>query len=122
MGRDSSFFVLFDDPSLTLDDAEKKLAYWKPARTGNGLSIKAGGTSIGIGLSDEPHVIVEAGEIADRAKMPAIAKCGRRFECLVGDLEEALNEYTVLQGIQEDLHSLTKGFVFLTWNGNVLEM
>lgn len=123
MGRDSSFFVLFEDPALTLDDAEKKLKFWKPSRDSkNGMSIKAGDTSIRIGLNDEPYVIDEAGEIAGRSKVPGIAKCGRRFECLVADLEEALTEYTVLQGIQEDLHALTKGFVFLSWNGNVLEM
>jgi len=122
MGSDSSFFVLFQEPSLTLDDAEKKLAYWKPARSGNGLSIKAGDTEIRIGLSDQPHVIDEAREIAEGADNAEIAKCPRRFECLIGDLEAALTDYTVLQGIQEDLHNLTKGFVFLTWNGNVLEM
>jgi hypothetical protein len=122
MGRDSSFLVIFKKPSITIDDAERALAYWKPTRDGDGLEIAAGKTMIAIGLSDEPHVILESADLAERAGIPGIATCPRRFECLVDDLEEALHEYTTLSGIQEDLQRLTEGWVFLTWNGNVLEM
>jgi hypothetical protein len=117
-----SFFVVFAKPTVTLDDAERVLARLAPTRSGNTLSVVAGNTMITIGLSDAEHVLVESAEIADMSGIENIAKCGRRFECSVGDLEAGLQDYTVLQAVQEKLQALTEGFVFLTWNGEVLEL
>jgi hypothetical protein len=117
-----SFFVLFAKPSVTLDDAERSLARLSPTRSGDTLSVVAGHTMITVGLSDAAHLIAESAEIADMSGIANIAKCGRRFECSVGDLEAALQDYTVLQAVQEKLQALTEGFVFLTWNGEVLEL
>jgi hypothetical protein len=117
-----SFFVLFAKPSVTLDAAEQALARLSPKRSGDTLSVIAGNTMIAIGLSDAEHVLVESAEIADMAGIGNIATCDRRFECSIGDLEAALQDYTVLQDVQEKLQALTEGFVFLTWNGEVLEL
>lgn len=117
-----SFFVLFANPAITLDDAERVLGGLSPTRSGGTLSVVAGNTMITVGLSDADHVLVESAEIADMSGIGNIAKCGRRFECNVGDLEAALQDYTAMQTVQEKLQALTAGFVFLTWNGEVLEL
>jgi hypothetical protein len=117
-----SFFVLFAKPAITLDDAERVLARLSPKRSGDTLSMVAGATLITIALSDAAHLAEESAEIADMSGIANIAKCGRRFECVIGDLEAALQDYTVMQTVQEKLQALTEGFVFLTWNGEVLEL
>jgi hypothetical protein len=122
MGRDSSFLVYFDNPAIALADAENALARYAPARDGNGLAIAVppGDSFIFIGLSDEPHVVIEAEDVAERKGKPGLATCKRRFECLIDDLEAALQDYTILEIVQEKLWRLTNGYVFLSWNGNIL--
>ena len=43
--------------------------------------------------------------------------CEVRFEILIGDLDEVLQEYNTLFAVQEALAEATGRFLFNTWNG-----
>jgi hypothetical protein len=48
-----------------------------------------------------------------------MAECDARFEVLIDDLDAVLDEINSLIDVQSALESLTHGFVYLTWNGEL---
>jgi hypothetical protein len=70
--------------------------------------------------SAEPHVRVEATELAEAHGVPALAACDRRFEVSFDDLELVLDDYNTMFEVQTILQELTGGYLHLAWNGELL--
>jgi hypothetical protein len=71
---------------------------------------------IAVGLSTEPHVVLESAEIAefhanDRSDRAAIAAADARYE-IVWDLKYSYEVYNTLAGIAEKLEKATAGVIF----------
>jgi hypothetical protein len=122
MSSDSSFLVYFRG-ACTIDAAERALREHQldVVRTGDALAVSwHGGPTLHVGLSSEPHVVIEAAEIAEWKKQPALAACDRRFEVGLDDLEAVLDETNTLFEVQATLQDLVSGWAFLSWNGNLI--
>jgi outer membrane biosynthesis protein TonB len=121
VGNDAYWLCYFQDPKVTLADAAKELALFEPQLDGEVIVIGDGEPhEIYLGLSDEPHVVVEAAETAARRKLPELAACARRFEVTLPDLEGALQEFNTMVMVQEALQRLTRGWQILSWNDNLV--
>ena len=121
MGKGSYFMVYFCG-GTTLEDAERELRTNNTVtRDGDGLAVRyEDGPELFIGLSTEPHVIIEAEDVAERHSVPALASCDRRFEVMFDDLEAVLDETNTLFDVGATLQDLSKGYIQYSWNGNLL--
>jgi hypothetical protein len=122
MGSESCFFVYFAG-SASLDDAEAALrkTTLSVVRDGGALVVRwEEGPELLIGLSDEPHVRLEAEDWAERRGVPELARCDRRFEVGFDDLEAVLFETNTLAEVQMTLQDLTKGYITMAWNHEVM--
>jgi hypothetical protein len=122
MASDSHFLVYFAG-TVTLDDAEAALrkTTLTVTRDGGTLMVRwADGPELFIGLSDEEHVILEAEDWAERRGVPELARCDRRFEVGFEDLEAVLLETNTLAEVQMTLQDLTKGYITMAWNDEVM--
>lgn len=122
MSSSSSFLVYFHG-ACTLDDAERALRGTALTITRDGGSLAArwgSGPELHVGLSTEAWVAIEAREQAERHAIPELATCDRRFEVAFEDLGAVLDEYNTLAEVQLTLQDLTKGFVALSWNGELI--
>jgi hypothetical protein len=119
----SGFLVFFQSGTCNLDDAARVLS-------GNGLNIRKesnhlyakrqGSPEFKICLSEEPWVIQEAMEIGDETPFAdAMHKCDARFEVDIDNLDEALDEINTMMEIQAALQEVSKGYLFLQWNGEL---
>jgi hypothetical protein len=124
MARDSSFAVYYRGPT-GLRDAELSLrnASWLEVRLdGESLVVRARrgkGPALHVGLNDEPHVALEARELAERRGCYDLARCDRRFEVGFDDLEAVLDESNTLAEVQDALQNLIGGTAHLAWNGEL---
>jgi len=119
---DSSFLVYFNGPATLADAARALSGSLHVVADGDGLLVRWAGRAepeLLIGLSDEPHVVVEATELAEQHQLPALSRCERRFEVSIDDLDAALDEMNTVAEVQMTLQDLTNGYLFNTWNGNV---
>jgi hypothetical protein len=117
------FFVLFPSGACDIAAAADALSAMRfTVTTGHGelTATRQGAQRFHVVMNAEEYVVLEAGEISERASIPAIASCDARFEVSFDDLEAALDEYTTLFDIQVTLLEATKGYVYLQWNDNVL--
>ncbi len=122
MGKGSYFMVYFTGPA-TLDDAERVLRKSRLTVTRNGGELGArwdAGPELFLGLSDEPHVVLEAQEVAEMHDAPTLASCARRFEVGFDDLEAVLDETNTLFEVGAQLQDLTGGYLHYAWNGNLI--
>jgi hypothetical protein len=70
--------------------------------------------------SSTPDVLIEAAEIgAGRPEEAAMRTFGARFEVVISDLDEALDEINTLMELQSALQEASGGYLFLPWNGNI---
>lgn len=116
------YCLLFFRGDVTLDDAARRLAtpFLTLERDGDVIVARhEDGPELVIGLDAEPHVVIEAAEIAERHAVPGLAGCDRRFEILIEDLEATLDETNTLAEVQMTLQDLTNGYLFNDWNGIV---
>ena len=127
MASSPYFFVYFTGPA-TLAEAARRLsaAGMQVTEQDGGCAVRwphGDGPTLDIGLNSQPWVIVEAQELAERKDLPAIARLDQRFEVPFADfddLEEALDDYNTLFEVQATLQDLTGGYVWMSWNGNVI--
>jgi len=108
---------------VTLDDAERALRTTRltVTRDGDRVGVRWGkGPELHIGLSHEPHVRLEAAEVAETHARPEIARCDRRFEVGFDDLDAVLDETNTLIEVQMTLQDVTGGYITMAWNGNLL--
>ncbi len=81
---------------------------------------RPGAPTYRVRLSTEPHVQVEAAEIA--AGTPhesAMRACAARFEIEIDDLDEALDEINTLMEVQGGLQEASNGYLFIPWSGSL---
>jgi hypothetical protein len=121
------FFVYFTGPT-TMADAARRLseAGLHVIEDGDGCTAQWGadnGPVLYIGLNAESWVAAEARELAEDKNIPELANLDRRFEVPFDDadhLEQVLNDYNTLFEVQVTLQDLTGGFIWMSWNDNVL--
>src|SRR5262249_11885944 len=112
----NSYFLVYFAGKTTIADAQRALEAQGVAvvRDGDGLTARwHDGPAFYIGLSDEPHVRLEAEDVAERQEVAPLASCSRRFEVAFDDLEEVLQEYNTLFVLQVALQELTGGYIHL---------
>lgn len=118
------FDVYFPSESCDLDAAARALKGCRltVARRGGQLVVsRPGSSAFRILLSREAWVRSEAAEIGEGTPHAAeMQECDARFEVSFDSLDEVLQEYTTLQMVEEVLQEVSQGFLFLTWNGNLL--
>ena len=122
MARDSYFLVYFCRPS-TLDDAEGELRKTSLIvnRKDRVIEVCWGeGPILSIALSAEPHVKLEALEVAERKGVPELGRCDRRFEVGFDDLDAVLDETNTLAETQIALQDLTQGWITMAWNSELM--
>jgi hypothetical protein len=67
-------------------------------------------------------VRAEAAEMAEgTAQAAAMRECDARFEISFDSLDEALDEINTLMEVQAALQEVARGYLFLPWNGNLVE-
>jgi hypothetical protein len=125
MARGSSFQVFFTG-STTLGDAAQALSRtMHVTEDDNGFAVRraegAEGAEpvLGVGLSTEPNVAVEAQQIADYRKIDAFKAFDRRFEVYIDDLEQTLGEAETMATVQRTLQELTGGYAVRSWDGTI---
>jgi hypothetical protein len=119
-----SFHVYFPAERGDLDAAAEKLrsSRFQVSSADGRLQVEREGLSFQIYLSTEPHVAVEAGEIAEGTPHEeAMRSCDARFEVSVGDFERAIDEINTMMSLQGALQDLCQGYLFLSWNGTIME-
>jgi hypothetical protein len=78
------------------------------------------GPKLRVAFVQEPYVREEATEISDGTPhAEAMSRCDARFEVLIDDLDEVLNEINTLIEVQLTLQDAAGGFLFNTWNGEL---
>jgi hypothetical protein len=122
--------VFFRHGACDLDSAAKALVGYGLTVTRSGEELTAGRPNtpgfpnlwFRVRLVSGPHVAAEAAEIGEGTPhMAALRECGSRFEIAITDLDVALDEINVLMEVQGALQDASLGFLFLPWNGNVVE-
>ena len=115
--------VLFSGPATMADAAAQLGRGMHVVESGGGLEVRLSPGSepvFRVAFSAEPHVAVEAVEMAELHSLPALRRLDRRFEVAFDDLGAVLDEYTTLFEVQATLQDLTGGYLFLSWNGSVV--
>lgn len=122
MIKSSTFFIMFSDATTRLSDVAHALGAAVPIRltATNTVSVETDGVALEIGLSEGPHVLEEARELANRLGNAALSKLDRRLEVHVEDLGTALEEFNTLALVQQTLLELTNGIAWLQWNDALL--
>ncbi|MFC1850878.1 hypothetical protein ACFL27_11850 [candidate division CSSED10-310 bacterium] len=70
-----------------------------------------------ITVSRETYVQEEAIEISTATPhAEAMSKCNTRFEIVIDDLDEALDEINTLIEVQSALQEASEGYLFIPWN------
>lgn len=132
---DESHFMVFISSGVGLADAAQALrgsSWFESASTAADVDLAVRATApsssggrptprpmFRIGLSLEPHVRLEAEELAEEHQIPGLGACHARFEVFFDDLEEVLDESNTLIELQALLQDLANGFVINAWNGSL---
>ena len=125
-----TLLILFGSGKATLDDAAEALqqrAFGVEKRTletgGNVLTARYGsGPVFHVCFNDAEHVAEESREIGDGSEFTEpLGRCNVRFEVIIEDLDEAIDEMNSLIELQLTLQALTDGFLFNCWNGELSE-
>jgi hypothetical protein len=122
MARGSSFQVFFTGPTTLGDAAQALSRTMHVAEDENGFTVRrADGTepALGVGLSTEPNVAVEAQQIAGYRKIDEFKAFDRRFEVYIDDLEQTVKEADTMAAVQQILQELTNGYVVRSWDGAI---
>jgi hypothetical protein len=127
MSSSPYFFVYFNGPATVADAARRlSMSGMDVVENDDGFTVRwahRAGPVLDVGLNSESWVIAEARELAGAKDLPALAGLNRRFEVPFADfddLEEVLSEYNTLFEVQATLQDLTGGYIWMSWNGNVI--
>lgn len=71
--------------------------------------------------SGEPVRTVAAGIGAGTPHEAVMRECDARFEIVIDDLDEALDEFNTLMEVQGAVQDASQGYLYLPWNGNLAE-
>lgn len=83
---------------------------------------KANSPIFKIYLVEADFVNVEAKEISTgTAYQKNMAEFNARFEVIIENLDEALDEANTLMDVQGALQDASNGYLFTAWNGNIME-
>jgi hypothetical protein len=122
--------VYFRPGACDLDAAARSLAGYGLTVSRRGDELTAGRPDIPefpnrwfrVRLAAGPHVAAEAAEVGEGTPHAvALRECGARFEVAIADLDAALDEINTLMEVQGALQDASHGFLFLPWNGNLME-
>ncbi len=125
-----TLLILFESGRATLDGAAEALqqrAFGVEKRTletgGNVLTVRHGnGPVFHVCFNDAAHVVEESREIGDGSDFTEpLGRCNTRFEVIIEDLDLAIDEMNSLIELQLTLQSLTGGFLYNCWNGELSE-
>ena len=122
MARGSSFQVFFTGPTTIGDAAQALSRKMHVVEDENGFTVRWPDVTepeLVVGLSAEPHIAVEAAEIAGYRKIDAFKAFDRRFEVYIDDLDKALDEINTMNEVQLTLQDLTNGYIVRSWNGAI---
>lgn len=122
---DDSCLIFFRDERHDLASAAKALSERGLAvvRKADELEVAVPeAPALRIALATGDHVREEAAEISEGTDFSGdMAACHLRFEIFIKDLDATLDEANTLIEVQATLQDLTHGYLFLTWNGNIVE-
>ncbi len=125
-----TLLILFKSGGATLDNAAEALqqrSFNVEKRTletgGNVLSARSGsGPVFHVCFNDASHVVDESREIGSGSDFTEqLGRCNVRFEVIIEDLDLAIDEMSSLIELQLTLQSLTGGFIYNCWNGELSE-
>jgi hypothetical protein len=120
---DHASMIFFRSGRFDLDAAAVALSE-------RGLSVRRMNDELAVGFRGSPELRVayvqenyvqqEAEEISAGTPYAAMmGQCDVRFEILIDDLDEILDEINTLIDVQATLQDATAGFLFNTWNGEM---
>ncbi|VTS07510.1 hypothetical protein [Tuwongella immobilis] len=119
------FFVCFQSGRCDLDQIRATLEQAKvlTRRFDDHLVVIASnGAELAISLNQDRYVAEENAEIAGGDSVAqAFLPCDARFEVHIDDWNAIMMEYHTLFLLQECLVKSTGGFLFLGWNGAILD-
>lgn len=124
MDTNNASLILFHDPSFSLNEAAHILK-------DNSLIVDSNGDVLHVRWSDSPVLKISFARGAAVQQMSAdigkytayaieLGKCDACFRIYFEDFEEVLDEINTLIETQLDLKAATGGFLFNTWNGQLL--
>lgn len=125
-----TLLIMFEESKANLDDAAEALkgrAFGVEKRAletaGEVLTARYGsGPVFQICFNDADHVAEESREIGEGTEFAEqLNRCNVRFEVIVEDLDEAIDEMNCLIEVQLTLQTLTGGFLYNCWNGELSE-
>ena len=125
-----TLLILFESGKATLDDAAEALksrSFEVEKRTletgGEVLTARYGsGPMFHVCFNDAAHIAEESREIGDGSDFTEqLSRCNVRFEVIIEDLEQAIDEMNSLIELQLTLQSLANGFIYNYWNGELSE-
>ena len=122
----SGFQVYFRAGACDLKMAAESLADYDLKVTSHSDNLvvrRRGSPTYEVRISSTPSVVVEAREFSEGTPHAASMKeCDSRFDVSIADLDAALDEFNTLMEVECALQEACNGFVYLPWNGNVLDM
>jgi hypothetical protein len=120
---DDACFVFFAGNRPDLDDAAQALSKCGLSvnRTPDELVVYFPGKPVlRVALATDDYVRGEAVELSEGTPFSKeMSSCDARYEILIDDLDAVLDEINSLIDVQQTLQQLTRGFLYLTWNGEI---
>ncbi len=125
-----TLLILFESGQATLDEAAEALkgrGFEVEKRTletgGEVLTAQyESGPVFHVCFNDSDHVVEESREIGEGTEFTEqLSRCSVRFEVIIEDLDQAIDEMNSLIELQLTLQSLTNGFILNCWNGELSE-
>lgn len=125
-----TLLILFESGKAALDDAAEALkgrVFEVEKRTlatgGEVLTAKWGsGPVFHVCFNEAAHVAEESREIGEGSDFTdQLNRCNARFEVIIEDLDQAIDEMNSLIELQLTLQTLTGGFIYNCWNGELSE-
>jgi hypothetical protein len=111
--------ILYHDPAIGIDEAEKALAGVLRKRSGDVLHISFHSDSPILRVRAINAVARDGRVVWDRDLPEPVARFPRAFEISFDDLDEVLDDINTLIDAQCTLEDLTGGACYNTWNDNL---
>lgn len=119
------FMVFFDSSTVGIESAIsscKSYGLEVETSTTGFITYRKGSPKFEVDISGEPHVLEEAREIAEGSEFEAaMENCSIRFEVTIDDFSTAIDEIDTMMDVQGALQDVSKGYLYLPWNGTITE-